>query len=133
MRRQAREVVYKTIYSELFVEDNSELIDELIEEEKLNESDSSFAKRLYKTIKENRAEIDEIISGITKNYKLERIFSTDKCALYIGICEMKYFDDVPNIVAIDEAISLCRIYSTADSLAFVNGIFAEFKKRIENE
>ncbi len=133
MRRQAREVVYKTLYSELFNDEKSNLIDELIKEENLNESDTAFCKKLYETIDKNREEIDGIISELAKNYRLERIFSTDRCALYIGICEMKYFDDVPNIVAIDEALFLCRVYSTAESLAFVNGIFAEVKKRLENE
>ena len=72
------------------------------------------------------------IAEISRGYTLDRIYSTDKCALKIAICEMRYFDDVPNIVAINEAMELVRKYSTPESPNFVNGILAEFKKRLEN-
>ncbi len=133
MRRQAREIVYKILYSELFNDEKSDLFSELIAEEQLSKADEEFALRLYQTISDNRDYLDGVIGELAQNYRLERIYPTDRCALLIGLCEMKYFDDVPNIVAIDEALSLCRVYSTANSLAFVNGIFAEFKKRLENE
>lgn len=132
MRRQAREVVFKTLYSNLFNAEDNDIFTQLIEEEKLGDSDAEFASKLYDEIKNHREELDGAISELADNYRLERIYPTDRCALLIGMCEMKYFDDVPNIVAIDEALSLCRIYSTASSLSFVNGIFAEYKKRIEN-
>ena len=132
MRRQAREVVFKTLYSNLFNAEDNDIFTQLIEEEKLADSDAEFASKLYDEIKNHREELDGAISELADNYRLERIYPTDRCALLIGMCEMKYFDDVPNIVAIDEALSLCRIYSTASSLSFVNGIFAEYKKRIEN-
>lgn len=131
MRRTAREIVFKTLYSGLFNPDEDQLLNALGVEEKLSKNDMDFANKLFSTITEHRTELEDIISSLAKNYKLERIFPTDKCALLIGLCEIKYFDDVPNIVAIDEALYLCRVYSTAQSLSFVNGIFAEFKKQIE--
>lgn len=133
MRRNAREVVYKTIYSTLFNGENTEeLFNELLEDYKLDDDDKEFAKNLLNAVREHKDELDRIISGLARNYRLERIYSTDRCALYLGISEMTYFDDVPKIVAIDEALALCRVYSTAESLNFVNGIFAEYKKILEN-
>ena len=66
-----------------------------------------------------------------KGYKFERLYSTDKCALTIAVCEIKYFEDIPNVVSIDEALSLVRKYSTEESLSFVNGILASLKKSLE--
>ena len=74
---------------------------------------------------------DAIISKLSNGYKLERIYSTDKCALQLAITEMTYINGVPHIVTISEAMELIRKYSTKDSPNFVNGILAEYKKQLE--
>ncbi len=129
MRKNAREVVYKMLYSELYTERNQELFMELIQEEKLSDDEKIFAEKLLDAVDEHKGELDLIIEELSNNYKLDRVYPTDKCALYIGLTEIKFFDDVPYIVAIDEAMNLCKKYSTKESLNFVNGIFAEFVKR----
>ena len=46
---------------------------------------------------------------------------------------MTYIKDVPPVVAIDEAVNLCSKYSTKESASFVNGVFAEYKKRLDGK
>ena len=132
MRRDAREAVYKILFSELF---NSEISDDfdrfMFVEQNLNEEDVDFAKRLLSSIRNNKEEINWIISSHAKGYNFDRIYSTDKCALTLAVCEMKYFDDIPSVVSIDEALYLVRKYSTEESLNFVNGILASCKKSLE--
>ena len=99
----------------------------------LTESEICFAKDLLKKIDDNRQVLDERIGELAKNYQLQRVYPTDKCALYIGLAEILFSPDVPYIVAIDEALSLCKKYSTMESVSFVNGIFAEFVKRYKND
>lgn len=133
MRKDAREAVYKIIYAYNFTDEfDSELMETLFSESNLNDQDRAFAVRLLDTVKENYSSLTDIISDLAVNYMLERVYPTDKCALLIGLAEMTYFDDVPNIVAIDEALALCKKYSTEKSLSFVNGIFAKYKTMIEN-
>ena len=131
MRRDSREAVYKILYSELF---NSEIDDAFIQsvysDQKLNAEDKSFANLLLDSIKQNKSQIDEAISQFATGYNYDRIYSTDKCALIIAVCEMKYFDDIPSVVSIDEALFLVRKYSTEESLNFVNGILASLKKSL---
>jgi len=132
MRKDAREAVYKIVYAYNFTgEFDDDFKNQLFEESNLSDDDKVFATRLLDTIKIHYDEITGVISDLALNYMLERVYSTDKCALIIGLTEMKYFDDVPNIVAIDEALSLCKKYSTEKSLGFVNGIFARYKTMIE--
>lgn len=132
MRKDAREAVYKIVYAYNFTgEFDDDFKNQLYEESNLSDDDKVFATRLLDTIKIHYDEITGVISDLAVNYMLERVYSTDKCALIIGLTEMKYFDDVPNIVAIDEALSLCKKYSTEKSLGFVNGIFARYKTMIE--
>lgn len=131
MRRDARDAVYKILYADLF-NDNDEVFEkEMFGESKLSKEDQEFARSLLNVINEHKSDIEEIISSYAKGYKFERLYSTDKCALYIAVAELKYFADVPNVVAIDEALSLVRKYSTDESLNYVNGILASLKKDLE--
>lgn len=132
MRKDAREAVYKILYAYNFTNEfDADLQEEVFAESSLNDADREFALRLLNSIKENYDLLIKSISDLAVNYLLERVYPTDKCALLIGICEMTYFDDVPNIVAIDEALNLCKKFSTENSLSFVNGIFAKYKTIIE--
>lgn len=129
MRRNAREVVFNVLYSEMFNQLDMELFDSLSAQFNLTENDVSFAKTLLENIEQNKKELDGEIGDLAVNYSFDRVYPTDRCALYIGLAEIKYSSDVPFIVAIDEAIALCKKYSTSESVSFVNGIFAEYVKR----
>lgn len=132
MRKDAREAVLILLYGDLFNVDRDENeINTLFYEKKLNNSDKLFANSLYSSVKEHEDLLLSLISNIAKGFKLNRIFAVDKCALLIGMCELTYFNDVPKIVAIDEAVNLSKKYSTEKSSDFVNGILAEYKKRLE--
>lgn len=134
MRNDAREAVFKLFYAESFTGKlDEDLKTQLYSDAELSASEIEFADRLIATITANYQSLTKIISDLAVNYMLERVYVTDKCALLIGLSEMTYFDDVPNIVAINEALSLCKKYSTEKSLGFVNGIFAKYKTMIEGE
>ena len=131
MRRDSREAVYKILYADLYCDNDADFEAEVMTEAKLSLEDKKFAEDLLSAVKEHKEEIEQIIADHAHGYKFERIFSTDKCALYIAVAEIKYFDDIPTVVSIDEALSLVRKYSTEESLNFVNGILASVKKEQE--
>ena len=133
MRKNAREAVYKLLFSNLFNDKFDDSFKNFIyEEENLTEEDKAFANELLDAFYANESEINEIIINLAKGYKLERIYTTDKCAIQIAITEMTYLKNIPYIVSISEAMELIRQYSTEESPNFVNGILAEYKKRLEN-
>ena len=133
MRKNAREAVYKLLFSNLFNDKFDDNFKNFIyEEENLTEEDKAFANEILDAFYANEAEVNEIITNLAKGYKLERIFTTDKCAMQIAITEMTYLKNIPYIVSISEAMELIRQYSTEESPNFVNGILAEYKKRLEN-
>lgn len=134
MRRNARESVYKLLFSNQFNDKFSEDFKLFIyQEDKLSESDEEFANQILDAFLTHEEEINNVISNLSKGYKLERIYSTDKCAIQIAIAEMTYLNNIPHIVSINEALELVRKYSTPESPNFVNGILAEYKKRLEGE
>lgn len=133
MRRDAREAAYKILYAENFNDETDDAFKrETFSEQKLSEADVKFAEALLKTVTDHKSEINDVISEFAKGYKIERLYSTDKCALTLAVAEIKYFDDIPPVVSIDEALYLVRKYSTDESLNFVNGVLASYKKSLEN-
>jgi N utilization substance protein B len=66
--------------------------------------------------------VDEVISTYSRGWALERMPAVDRAVLRLGTYEILYADDVPDAVAVDEAVELARALSTDDSPAFVNGL-----------
>ena len=127
MRTLAREVVYKYLFSRTFNGEDPALYRSLCADLKLDEDGKKFADTLLKCIIKNNDEILSIIEGIVEGYKMERIYTADKCSLIMGIAELKYLD-TPKAVVIDQVVSLSGIYSTDKSVDFVNAILAKFAK-----
>ena len=71
-----------------------------------------------------RTDITKYASGWT----LERIASVDRNLLRLALCEMLFRSDIPYSVSINEAVELAKIYSTAESGKFVNGILGNFAR-----
>lgn len=93
-----------------------------------------YSKKLLIGIKERKETIDKYIREVSKNWKLERITIVDKNILRIGIYEILYCDDVPPIVAIDEAVELGKKYGNEESGDFINGILDSiFKSHYKKE
>ena len=113
MRRQAREAVFKFIFSKLFNQNDEGLFNVVIKE--LNEEDKTFATSLLSAVEKDMDKNLDVISNLAIGYKLDRLFNTDKCALLIGIAELDNFPETPVAVVIDEAVSLSAKYSIAFS------------------
>lgn len=128
-RRRARELTLQVLFQvdvgEVTLED---AIKNFWKIEKVQEDVRNFTFRLSNGVKENRAEIDEIIKKYAKNWNIERINNIDRNILRIGIYELLYCFDVPYKVAINEAIEIAKKYGTADSGKFVNGILDRVAK-----
>ena len=66
--------------------------------------------------------IDELISTYSHGWTLERMPAVDRAVLRLGAWEILFNDDVPDAVAVDEAVELARSLSTDESPTFVNGL-----------
>ena len=83
-----------------------------------------YAVELVEGVTEHRARIDEIIASYAEGWTMERMPPIDRNVLRIGVYEMLWREDIPDVVAIDEAIELAKSLSTDDSPRFVNGVLA---------
>ncbi|HEX2425125.1 MAG TPA: transcription antitermination factor NusB [Actinomycetota bacterium] len=82
-----------------------------------------FAERLVAGVAEHAGLIDETLAAHSEHWPLDRMASVDRVVLRLGVYELRFGgDDVPQAVAIDEAVRAVKELSTEDSGAFVNGI-----------
>ncbi len=77
---------------------------------------------LVEGVTTHRARIDDLISEHAEGWTLQRMPAVDRAVLRIGLYELLWAADVPDAVAIDEAVELAKGLSTDDSPRFVNGV-----------
>jgi transcription antitermination protein NusB len=82
----------------------------------------AFARELVTAAAARGGEIDELIAGSSKNWRIDRMSRVDRNILRLGACELLAFRDVPTKVVINEAVELAKRFGTAESSAFVNGV-----------
>ena len=83
-----------------------------------------YAVELVEGVLAHRAQIDELISQNATDWSLDRMPAVDRNVVRLGAYELLYRDDVPDRVAIDEAVELAKSLSTDESPKFVNGLLA---------
>jgi N utilization substance protein B len=83
---------------------------------------NEYTVQLIRGVVEHGERIDELIGTYAQGWSLERMPAVDRNALRIGILEVLWVDDVPNAVAVSEALALVADLSTDESPAFVNGV-----------
>ena len=77
---------------------------------------------LVEGVSAHRESIDELLATYSQGWTVERMPAVDRALLRIGTWELLYNDDVPDAVAVDEAVDLAGQLSTDDSPSFVNGL-----------
>ena len=83
---------------------------------------SEYAADLVRGVHEHAAQIDDLLTKNSDSWPLERMPAVDRNVLRIGTYELLWRDQVPDAVAISEAVALAGDLSTDDSPAFVNGL-----------
>jgi N utilization substance protein B len=116
-RKRALDILYA---SELRSEEPTTALDRAIAagEGPTNE----YTSELVRGVVEHRSRIDELLTEYAEGWTLNRMPAVDRNVLRLGVFELMWADDVPDAVAVTEAIALVRDLSTDDSPGFVNGI-----------
>jgi N utilization substance protein B len=86
------------------------------------------AVRLIEGVQQNRERIDELISTYATGWTLERMPAVDRNILRMGAFELLWVDDVPDGVAVSEAVGLATELSTEESPRFVNGLLSRLQQ-----
>ena len=136
-RKIARDAAMRMLYAyELTGELNQDMIQETIEPAALDAEDMKYLKQVTEGAVEQRASLDTLIEQNAVGWRLSRIGKVDLSILRLAIYEMLCREDVPESVAINEAVELAKEYSEPKSKQFINGILGSIsrsKKKEEEE
>jgi transcription antitermination protein NusB len=83
-----------------------------------------YAVELVEGVAAHRERIDQLLTDYAEGWTIERMPGVDRAVLRVGVYELLWRADVPDAVAIDEAVELAKTLSTDESPRFVNGILA---------
>ena len=81
-----------------------------------------YARTLIDGVVDHQGEIDTLLETYSEGWTLERMPNVDRAILRVSVWEIVYNDEIPDAVAIDEAVDLAKEYSTDASGAFVNAL-----------
>ena len=81
-----------------------------------------YSVELVEGVLDNQYRIDELLETYSHGWTLERMPAVDRAILRLGVWEILFNDDVPDAVAIDEAVQMATGLSTDDSPVFINGL-----------
>ena len=128
-RRELRENVFKMLFRVEFHEEGEMneqfgLFEDEIED--IKEEDSVYINQKCNDIISKISEIDAVVNESTTGWKTSRMGKVDLTIIRLAVYEMKYEEDIPEKVSINEAVELAKKYGTDDSPSFVNGVLAKF-------
>ena len=125
-RRSGREVAVQFLYSqEINPDDDAEAFWAI---RSLKPEVRDFAEELIRGVQAHAPEIDEILTEKLENYRLERLASVDRNILRLATHEVLHCPNIPNPVAINEAIEIARRFGSEESSGFVNGLLDGIRK-----
>jgi N utilization substance protein B len=81
-----------------------------------------YTRELVEGVVAHRGRIDEVLATYAQGWSVERMPAVDRNILRLGVYELLWADDVPDAVAISEAVALASTLSTEESGSFVNGL-----------
>ena len=99
--------------------------------EKIKTAIKKANNEVSKKQKATDEEIDEIIKNSLINWTIDRVSKVNLTIVRLAIAEMLYINDVPEVVAINEAIELTKKYSDDKSSSFINGVLDKILKTLE--
>lgn len=91
-----------------------------------------FARRLVSGVLEHQQAVDQVIAGLSKDWKFERVAGVDRNIMRMALYEIFYSPDVPDNVAVNEAVELAKTYGSEDSGRFINGILGKVLEKPED-
>ncbi|MFN7251142.1 MAG: transcription antitermination factor NusB [Anaerobacillus sp.] len=128
-RRLARIKAVQSLFQvDMSGTDKEEAISNVLED---NEQKDLFLDKLVSGTLEHLEEIDQIFIGNLQNWKIERVGNVDRSVIRMAIFEMKYLEDIPVNVSLNEAVDVAKSFGGEESGRFVNGVLSKIAETLK--
>ena len=122
-RSEEREQAFCLLFQALFnTDENFEIYEENIE------SVGDYARSIALGVEEKKDNLDGLIEKYSKGWKVKRLPKVNLAILRLAAYEILFVDDVPESVAINEAVELAKKYSGESDYSFINGVLGALVK-----
>ena len=125
-RRELRESIFQLLFMTEF-NDNQEMA----EQKQLYLETIEDIQEKYEKIREKLPEIDAALNEASKGWKTSRMGKVELSILRLAVYELRYDDDVPGKVAINEAVELAKKFGGSEAPAFINGVLGKLAKEAD--
>lgn len=126
-RREARELAFVLLFEKTFTDETVSEIMEKAREAREVEADD-FAARVAAGAADKLPELDAIIEPALQNWSKDRLTRVALTVLRLAVYEMKFEDDTPVSVAINEAVEIAKKFGGADDASFINGVLGSIAR-----
>ena len=122
-RRIARERATQFLFGLEFTrEDWEPALEAFFEGQPVRPGAKTYATELIRGVQEHLSELDEAINGALENWSPERVGRIERSVLRVALFEMRFANDVPTSVAINEAIEVAKRFADENAPRFINGV-----------
>jgi len=134
IRRKARELALQVLYQiDLTGQEPHSALELFCEHFEAGKKSMPYTRCLVQGVYDNQQEFDALIGSHAKNWRPERMSVIDRNILRLALYELRYQNDVPARVVINEAIEVAKRFGNEESGPFINGILDAIRKSILTE
>ncbi len=145
-RTEERDSIFRIVFREAFFppermgEQTEHYLDALLEEpevflpdmkQKMQPKDEDYIRDKVKAIIDKTEELDQMLESASKDWKLSRVGKAELAILRVGAYEIRFDDDIPEKVAINEALELAKKYCDEKAVSFINGVLNQLLTQTE--
>lgn len=126
-KREEREHLFKLLFCKDFhdAEELKEQIAMYQDKQNINSEEFAPVRAKLESLVEKEGEIDMILAGAASGWRLNRMGKAELTILRVAVYEIRFDEDVPDKVAINEAVELAKKYGSDAAYGFVNGVLAK--------
>lgn len=133
-RHLAREVAFKTLFQlDIGQNEVEPTLSDLLAESGLSGKFALFARELIEGTVANLAVIDQLLSQYLVNWQFARLAAVDRNVLRMAAYEIMYREDIPDVVAINEALEISKTYNSEEAVGFLNGVLDRLSREKSGE
>ncbi|MCR5367680.1 MULTISPECIES: transcription antitermination factor NusB [Eubacterium] len=133
-RRELRENIFKIVFRAEFhgkdemTEQRREYMKDKVESDDISDKDNEYIREKAKNVISHIEEIDKMLEEASDGWSVKRIGKTELAILRLAVYEIKFDDDIPFKVAVNEAVEISKNYCEPEASAFINGVLAKFSE-----
>ncbi len=125
-RTLARETATKLLYQLTFQDDCNwnDTLENTLGKDSLTDADIMYIDDVMTNINKHLDTIDGEITNVSHRWRIDRMSKVDLSILRLAVYEIRYREDIPNSVSINEAVEIAKKYGSEESSAFINGLLS---------